>query len=135
MNSMGANPSPGRPTRAIWWVLATPVLQVATALLLGMVLMLIAAIFDGGWGIFLAFLAGLALGPALVLGVILTMARRNAQARLPVLVGGVVGLASLAVLVLLLSLVDAVAFPVYLAASMGVVAWATRRRPANAIQA
>lgn len=135
MNPVGAHTSPGRPTRTVWWVLATPVLQVATAVLLGMALMVIAAIFDGGWGIVLAFLAGLVIGPALVLGVIVTMARRNAQARLPVLVGAVVGLASLAVLVLLLGMVDAIAFPVYLATSMVAVAWATRRRPNNTFQA
>jgi ABC-type cobalamin transport system permease subunit len=120
-----ALPQSGRPLGTLWWVLATPVVQVATAMVLGITLMLIVAAFDGGWGIFLAALAGMLVGPSVVLGVIVGLARRNAKARRPVLAGVVVGLISGAVLAVLLTLVDVIAFPVFLVASMGVVAWAT----------
>jgi hypothetical protein len=126
MNSTSVRPGPRRPSRTLWWVITTPVLQVATAMVLATVLMLIVAALDGGWGILLGFLAGLVIGPSLVLGVIVTLARRQVGGRYPVLAGLVVGVAALAVLVVLLSVVDVVALPIFAAASMGVVAWATR---------
>jgi hypothetical protein len=127
MNAVAGHPQPGRPLGKIWWVLATPVMQVATAMVLGITLMLIVAAFDGGWGIFLAALVGMLVGPSIVLGVIVGLARRNARARRPVLTGLAAGLGSCAALAVLLSLVDVIALPIFLAASMAVVAWATPR--------